>query len=101
MIFRSRIESLVEKGYENVEVVKPTCCAFGKRLATLENESFAKDSKFTEIKRIHDKVHHELELYANAEVSQRNMHMNDVYRDIDDLFELMEELQNDHKHDHI
>lgn len=101
MIFRSRIESLVEKGYKNVDVVKPTCCAFGKRLATLENESFAKDAKFAEIKRIHDKVHHELQLFADAQENQRDIHMSDVYKDIDSLFELMEELKNDHKHDHI
>jgi PAS domain S-box-containing protein len=99
MIFRSRIESLVEKGYENIEVVKPTCCSFGKRLATLENEDFAKDGKFLEIKRIHDRVHFELQEFVNSDESQRESHMQDVYRDIDNLFVVMEELKNDHKYD--
>jgi PAS domain S-box-containing protein len=99
MIFRSRIESLVEKGYENVEVVKPTCCAFGKRLAELENESFAKDSKFSEIKTIHNRVHSELQQYVDASESEKKSHMDDVYKDIDKLFKIMEELKNDHKHD--
>lgn len=100
MIFRSRIESLVEKGYKDIKVADTTMCDFGKRLATLEGESFAKDPKFHEIKRIHEKVHSELELYANTEdKAQRDIYMNDLYKDIDTLFEVMESLQNDHKHD--
>jgi PAS domain S-box-containing protein len=100
MIFRSRIESLVEKGYKNIEVVKPTCCEFGKRLATLEGESFSKDPKFSEIQRIHEKVHNELQLFADTEDKlQRDIYMNEVYKDIDTLFGVMEELKNDHKHD--
>lgn len=99
MIFRSRIESLVEKGYENIDVVKPTCCAFGKRLAKIENESFAKDGRFLEIKKLHDKVHDELQHYVDADASVRVNYMNEVYKDIDTLFEIMEDLKNDHKYD--
>ena len=101
LIFRSRIESLVEKGYENIEVTKPTCCAFGKRLITLENESFAKDDNFKQIQLIHSKVHDELQAYANAPKETRDSYMNGVYQDIDVLFKLMEQLKNDHKHDQI
>ncbi len=101
LIFRSRIESLVEKGYKNIEVTKPTCCAFGKRLATMENETFAKDKKFGHIKTIHDKIHGELQEYVDANENQRESYMNGIYRDIDELFEVMEELKNDHKHDQI
>ncbi len=101
LIFRSRIESLVEKGYKNIEVTKPTCCAFGKRLATMENEAFAKDRKFDHIKTIHDKIHGELQEYVDANENQRESYMNGIYRDIDELFEVMEELKNDHKHDQI
>jgi hypothetical protein len=100
LIFRSRIESLVEKGYENIEVTKPTVCAFGKRLAALEGENFAKDSKFLEIKRLHDKVHDELQLFADTDASRRGSYMRDVYSDIDKLFTVMEKLKNDHQHDH-
>ncbi|WP_455755959.1 PAS domain S-box protein [Sulfurimonas sp.] len=100
LIFRSRIESLVEKGYENIEVTKPNCCAFGKRLIELENEPFAKDSKFFEIKKIHEKIHDRLEVFANSnEDSSKASSMQDVYTDIDSLFELMESLKNDHKYD--
>lgn len=99
MIFRSRIESLVEKGYENIEVVKPTCCDFGKRLETIANESFTKDSRFLEIKKLHDKVHVELQQYVDADASIRVNYMNEVYKDIDTLFEIMEDLKNDHNYD--
>jgi len=99
MIFRSRIESLVEKGYKNIEVIKSTCCKFGKRLENIENESFSKDSRFIEIKRLHDKVHTELEEYVNAEESVRFNYMNEIYKDIDTLFGIMEDLKNDHKYD--
>ena len=100
LIFRSRIESLVEKGYENIEVVKPACCDFGKRLMEVENESFASDSRFLDIKKIHERIHLELEDYVNSDKSIRSEHMNKVYKDIDTLFEIMEDLKNDHKFDH-
>jgi PAS domain S-box-containing protein len=100
LIFRSRIESLIEKGYENIEVTKPTECAFGKRLAALEGENFAHDSKFLEIKRLHNKVHEELQLFVDTDTSKRDAYMRDVYSDIDKLFAVMEKLKNDHEHDH-
>lgn len=101
MIFRSRIESLVEKGYQNVEVAKPTVCAFGKKLAMFEGENFAKDGKFLEIKRLHDKIHEELQLFADTDTVKRDVYMRDVYSDIEKLFTLMEDLKNDHNHDLI
>lgn len=101
LIFRSRIESLVEKGYKSIEVTKPTCCAFGKRLATLENEAFAKDRKFSDIKSIHNKIHDELQQYVDADDNKKDSYMNGVYSDIDELFHIMEELKNEHKHDHV
>lgn len=99
MIFRSRIESLVEKGYENVEVAKPDCCEFGKRLLSLEKESFAKEPRFLEIKKLHERVHEELQSYVDADETKRESHMQDVYKDIDKLFRVMKELKDDHKHD--
>lgn len=100
LIFRSRIESLVEKGYEDIEVVSPTMCAFGKRLAQLEGEDFAGDSKFLEIKRIHAEVHEKLEQYVESQTQkERDFHMNKVYEDIDKLFKLMAKLKDDHIHD--
>lgn len=99
MIFRSRIKSLVEKGYTDIEVKKPTCCNFGKRLATLEGEEFSNDSKFLEIKRIHDKVHNELQLFVDSNTeSERKSYMDTVHKDIDTLFIVMEQLKNEHKH---
>lgn len=100
LIFRSRIESLVEKGYEDIEVVSPLFCAFGKRLAEFEGESFTKDNKFIEIKKIHDGVHDKLQDFVNAKSkADRDAYMNEVYADIDRLFVLMEELKDDHIHD--
>jgi len=99
MIFRSRIESLVEKGYSDIEVVKPTCCDFGKRLATLEGEEFSTDNKFLEIKRLHDKVHNELQLFVDSKTdNERKSYMDVVYKDIDSLFIIMEKLKNEHNH---
>lgn len=98
-IFRSRIESLVEKGFENIEIKKPTCCNFGKKLAELEDEPFAKDSKFLEIKKVHNRIHAKLEEYVNADETNRGIHMNEVYKDIDKLFGIVEDLQNDHKYE--
>lgn len=99
LIFRSRIESLVEKGYENIEVVNPNCCDFGKKLELIENESFTKDSRFLEIKKLHNKVHFELQQYVDADSSIRINYMNEVYKNIDTLFEIMENLKNDHNYD--
>jgi len=99
MIFRSRIESLVEKGYTDIDVVKPTCCDFGKRLATLEGDEFSTDNKFLEIKRIHNKVHNELQLFVDGKTEdERKTYMDIVYQDIDTLFVIMEKLINEHKH---
>jgi len=98
MIFRSRIESLVEKGYENIEVSKSTSCDFGKMLATLEGEEFSSDSKFIEIKRLHEKVHRELQLYVDSSnQNERNTYMDSVFKDINELFIVMEKLKNEHK----
>lgn len=99
LIFRSRIESLVEKGSKDIEVIKPNCCDFGKRLLAVEDQSFAKDSRFLEIKKLHEKIHQELEQYANAEESMRLNYMNEVYKNIDTLFKIMELLKNDHNFD--
>jgi len=99
LIFRSRIESLVEKGYKDINVVKPTCCDFGKRLESIEDESFAKDSRFLEIKKLHNKIHVELQEYATSDITIRDNYMKSVYTDIDALFKIMEELKNDHKYD--
>lgn len=99
MIFRSRIESLVEKGYEDIKVTKPTCCAFGKRLQTLQSESFSKDKNFEKIQIIHNKVHDKLQEYVDAPQNQKETHMNDVYSNINELFELMENFKNDHRND--
>ena len=99
MIFRSRIESLVEKGYKDITVVDANCCDFGKRLATLEGEEFAKDAKFLEVKRIHEKVHRELQLFVDSlSANERKSYMDTIFRDIDELFTVMENLKNEHKH---
>lgn len=99
LILRSRIESLVEKGYQNIEVLKPTCCDLGKRLAELEGDEFSNDSKFLEIKRVHDKVHNELQLFVDSRTdNERKSHMDIVYKEIDSLFIIMEQLKNEHKY---
>lgn len=99
MIFRSRIESSVEKGLKDIEVKKPSDTKFGKRLQELENEEFAKDSKFLEAKKIHSRVHSQLEEYLHLDESKRDILMREVYKDINTLFDVMEELKNDHKYD--
>ena len=101
LIFRSRIESLVEKNYQDIEVCDTNCCDFGKRLALLENEGFSKDKEFLEIKRIHERIHKELELYVKAEKTKRIEHMNIVDSDIDLLFKQMHKLKNNHNNDLI
>jgi PAS domain S-box-containing protein len=99
MIFRSRIESLVEKGYKDIDVLKPACSDFGQRLEKLEGEEFSNDTKFIEIKRLHEKVHSELQLFADSDIeSQRKSYMTNIYKEIDTLFVIMEELKNEHKY---
>lgn len=99
MIFRSRIESLVEKGYIGIEVLKPTCCDFGKKLSLLEGPEFSNESNFIEIKRLHNKVHNELQLFVDSRTeNERKSYMDVVYKDIDSLFIIMETLKNEHKH---
>jgi len=98
MILRSRIESLVEKRYENIDVTKAHNSDFGKRLALLNGEEFSKDARFLDAKRIHEKIHNELQLFVNSkELNERNTYMDIVYKDIDELFIVMEELKNEHK----
>ena len=97
ILFRSRIESLVERGYSDIEVTKPTCCAFGKKLASLEGEPFSNDGRFSEIKQVHDRIHNEVQSYVDASESQRDMLMNDVHKDVDKLFEVMNDLIDNYK----
>lgn len=96
MVLRSRIESLVEKGYKNIEVLKCDCCDFGKKLQFLEHESFSNEKQFTDIKRLHEKVHNELQSYADDNENKRGSYMDDVYKDIDMLFHDLEELSNEY-----
>jgi PAS domain S-box-containing protein len=99
LIFRSRIESLVEKGYKNIEVCDTNCCEFGKKLALLESENFSKDNQFIEIKRLHENIHKELQLFVEVSESKKTEHMNRVHNDIKVLFKLMKELKNNHNSD--
>lgn len=101
MIFRSRIESLVEKGYKDITVTNTSLCEFGKRLASFENENFAQDSKFAEIKYLHNEIHKELQEYTSAKPEEREYCMNKVYQDIDKLFVLMKKLKDEHKYDNV
>lgn len=101
LILRGRIESLVEKGYKNIDVPCDTSCAIGKCLTSLENESFAKDKKFIKIKNLHSQIHRELQEYANAEDSNRKSFIESVYSDIEELFKLLEDLKNNHDHKNI
>jgi PAS domain S-box-containing protein len=95
MIFRSRIESLIEKGYKDIDVMSSSCCDFGKKLASLEDEDFANNSKFTEIKNLHHKIHQDLQLFVdNNNESQRNSSMSIIYKDSDTLFNNMEDFKN-------
>lgn len=92
ILFRSNIESQVNRGEENIEVTKPTCCAFGKQLALLEKETFASDNRFTRIKQIHNRIHQEMQTYVDSSASQREIVIDDVHRDINELFETMYDL---------
>ncbi len=92
ILFRSRIESLVAQGEENIEVTTPTCCAFGKQLAILESEPFATDNRFSQIKQVHNRVHQEMQTFIDAPDTQKDMVLTEVHKDIDTLFNTMEDL---------
>ena len=63
-----------------------------------EGEEFSNDAKFIEIKRLHDKVHRELQLFVDSSTEEeRRSYMDIVYQDIDELFIVMEKLKNEHK----
>jgi PAS domain S-box-containing protein len=97
MIYRSRLESLIEKGYKDIDVVSSSCCDFGKKLETLENENFAHNSKFTEIKNLHNTIHQELQQFVeNKNEIQRDSSMSSIYKNIDTLFNTMEDFKNKH-----
>jgi len=99
MILRSRIESLVEKGYKDINVQDLTTCDFAMSLEKLESENFSSNIKFIEIKRLHEKIHKELQLFADSEKeSQKDSYMSSIYKEIDILFILVENLKNEHMH---
>jgi PAS domain S-box-containing protein len=97
ILFRSAIESKVDKGEQDIEVTKPTCCAFGKQLALLEKEDFAKDGRFGQIKRIHERIHSEMQAFVNADEHMRETMLQEVHSDIDVLFEVMDDLIDHYK----
>lgn len=97
IIFRSNIQSHIQKGYSDVIVTKPCCCAFGKKLLSLENENFAKDSRFIKIKQIHEKIHNQMEVYVNTAKIQRESILVDVYTNIEELFDTLDNLINTYK----
>ncbi|PHR72053.1 MAG: hypothetical protein COA66_07560 [Arcobacter sp.] len=99
MILRSRIESLVEKGYQDVDVQNSSCCEFGMSLEKLEGESYSSNVKFIEIKRLHEKIHTELQLFVDSEKdSQKESYMKSIYKEIDILFIIVEKFKNEHNH---
>lgn len=98
MILRSRIESLVEKGYKDLSVQKSDCCDFGMNLDKFENENYS-NTRFIEIKRLHEKIHNDLQLFVDSEKdSQKESYMSSIYKDIDVLFVIMEKFKNEHNH---
>jgi PAS domain S-box-containing protein len=92
ILFRSRIESLDAQGEKNIEVTQPTCCAFGKQLALFDNESFASDDRFSKIKQVHNRVHQEMQTFVDAPLTQKDLIITEVHKDIDTLFETMDDL---------
>ncbi len=97
LILRSRIESLVEKGYENIEVPNPNDSEFGKKLISMERESFANDSRFLNIRDSHKKIYSNLQAYVDSDEDRRGILMDSIYSDIDSLCRVMEDLKNDHR----
>jgi len=92
ILFRNKIESLVAQNEENIEVTKPTCCEFGKELAALEGEDFTLDNRFAQIKQIHNKVHQEMQTFVDAPLAQKEMVISEVNKNIDTLFNTMDDL---------
>lgn len=92
ILFRSAIESAMEKGEKEIEVTSPQQCAFGKQLAALESENFAQDERFFTIKQIHNKIHEEMHTYVHSENSAKNIIAHAVHKDIDKLFHIMNDL---------
>ncbi len=97
IIFRSHIQSHIQKGNMDVKISKPCCCAFGKKLLSLENEIFAKDQRFLQVKQIHEQVHNQMEVYVNTSEGQREIILNNVQQDIDYIFNILDDLINNYR----
>jgi len=92
ILFRSHIESLVFQGEKDIVVTKPNCCDFGIHLEELEHETFAQDSRFLQIKKLHNRIHDEMQTYVDASESNRKPIIDEVHNDIENLFEIMYDL---------
>lgn len=97
ILFRSNIISLVNKQIDTIEVTKPTCCAFGKKLAALESEDFAKDERFLTIKKIHNEIHFSMEAYIDADIVNKKKLLDIVQQDIEKIFTVLNDLKDNYK----
>ncbi len=97
IIFRSNIQSNIQKGNTSIKVSKPCCCAFGKKLLSLDGESFTNDLRFTQVKQIHEKVHSQMEVYVDTNEKERKIILNNVQQDIDEIFNILDDLINNYK----
>ena len=97
LLFKSKIESDVEKGIENIFVIDSTHCDLGQKLKAFENNSFALDERFSTIKQLHNNIHNKMQQYVEANSNQKIGILDDVTKDKNKLFELLEDLKDHYK----
>ena len=97
IIFKSNIQSLVQKNETNITVSQPCCCNFGKKLLSLEKETFANDEKFLDVKSIHEDIHYQMKVYIKANDLEQKLILNDVKSKVDHIFTILEDLINNYK----
>ena len=97
IVFKSKIMSQVQQNISNIKVQEACCCDFGKKLAMLEHEPFARDQRFIQVKLLHESLHTQLEQYISASSDMRLTILKHLQNDLDKLFDTLIDLIDNYK----
>ena len=84
VIFKTNIVRSVALGKENVEVVDSCCCAFGKKLKTLDSMPFTAHPSWSKVHYYHNHVHGLMKNYVTkADEGASEDELSSILKDVD------------------
>ncbi len=102
IIFKAHILNAVKHNHSDIKVVSHEMCDFGKKLAQLANEPFAKTKEWKELLKHHEDVHKALGEYVKkAQSGASTLELKDsiknVDRDTGAIFDNLKQLVNNYR----